>query len=497
MPTPSDVPRVDLAPGLTIARALTGLWQVADLEKDGTTLDPEATAGFMAPYADAGLTTFDMADHYGSAEVIAGAFRRRRAPGSVQLLTKWVPEPGPVTREQVRAAVDRARARLGVERVDLMQFHTWAYDDPAWLDALFFLQELVDEGVLGALGLTNFDAAHLRVACASGIRIASNQVAYSLLDRRAAGDMVDVCARYGVQLLGYGTVAGGLLSERWLGAPDPAAGGALETWSQMKYRRFVEAAGGWGAFQGLLRAVKQVADAHDVAMATVASRFVLEQPHVAGVIIGARLGKSAHVADTLKLFSFTLTEADRAVLDAALADLAPIPGDSGDEYRKPPFLTASGDLSHHVKGFPAPFEVREGAGGRPRAFTGTVWEAAAGFARAIRVGDRVLVSGTTATHGTRLIGGDDAEAQAHAAFDKVEGALRSLGATLEDVVRTRVYVAHVADAEAVTRAHGRRFGDVRPANTLVQASLIGDGYLVEVEAEAVLPPATTGRRVPL
>ena len=109
----------------------------------------------------------------------------------------------------------------------------------------------------------------------------------------------------------------------------------------------------------------------------------------------------------------------------------------------------------------------------------------------------MLVSGTTATHGTRLIGAGDAEAQAHAAFDKVEGALRTLGASLEDVVRTRVYVADVADAEAVTRAHGRRFGDVQPANTLVQAALIGDGYLVEVEAEAIVPPTPSGRRVPL
>ncbi len=494
---PSDVARVALAPGLTIARALTGLWQVADLEKDGTTLDPERGADAMAPYADAGLTTFDMADHYGSAELIAGTFAHRRAAGEVQLLTKWVPEPGPVSRATVQAAVDRARSRIGVERIDLLQFHTWAYDDPSWMDALFHLQDLKREGAIGAIGLTNFDAAHLRVACASGVEIATNQVAYSLLDRRAAGDMVDVCARYGVRLLGYGTVAGGLLSERWLGAPDPAVGGALETWSHHKYRRFVEAAGGWDVFQDLLQAVKGVADAHGVAMATVASRFVLEQPHVAGVIVGARLGKSAHVEDTLRLFTFELSDADRATLDAALARLTPIPGDSGDEYRKPPFLTASGDLSHHVASFPAPFEAREGAGGRPRAFTGTVWEARAGFARAIRVGDRVLVSGTTATHGSRLIGAGDAEAQAHAAFDKVEGALRTLGASLEDVVRTRVFVADVADAEGVTRAHGRRFGDVQPANTLVQAQLIGDGYLVEVEAEAVVPATPTGRRVPL
>ncbi len=496
MNTPTDVPRVELAPGLTIARALTGLWQVADLERDGRTLDPEVAADAMAPYADAGLTTFDMADHYGSAELIAGAFRLRREPGEVQLLTKWVPQPGPVKREDVRAAVDLARDRLGVERIDLLQFHTWAYDDPSWLDALFYLQELKEEGLITALGLTNFDAAHLRVACASGIEIVSNQVAYSLLDRRAAGPMVEVCERYGVRLLGYGTVAGGLLSERWLGEPEPT-GDALATWSQMKYRRFVDAAGGWGPFQTLLQAVKRVADAHDVRMATVAARFVLEQPAVAGVIIGARLGQSAHVEDTVRLFSFELTDADRSVLDEALAGLTPLPGDSGDEYRVPPFLTASGDLGHHVQAFPAPFPVGDGAGGHPRVLTGTIWEERAGFARAIRVGDRILVSGTTATHVDRVVGGDDAEAQTHAVIDKIEGVLRSLGASLSNVVRTRVFVAHVEDAEGVTRAHGRRFGAIKPANTLVQAALIGDGYLVEIEAEAVMAPTPSSRMVPL
>jgi len=495
MPTPRPVPTTEIAPGLSIARALTGLWQVADLERDGATLDPVQAAHDLEPYLDAGLTTFDMADHYGSAELIVGELRRRRGGVELQLLTKWVPEPGPVTPAAARAAVDRARARLGVERIDLLQFHTWAYDDPSWLDALFLLQELKREGAIGALGLTNFDAAHLRIACASGIEIATNQVAYSLLDRRAAGDLTEACRQYGVRLLGYGTLAGGLLSERWLGRPAPDAA-RLETWSQLKYHRFVEAAGGWGPFQRLLEAVQRVAERLGVSMANVASRFVLEQPQVAGVIVGARVGRSAHVEGTVGLFAFELDAAARAELDGALAGLTPLPGDSGDEYRRPPFLTASGDLSHHLRGFPAPFPVRAGARERERVLSGTVWEELAGFARAVRVDDRVLVSGTTATHGTRLIGGTDAEAQAHAVIDKVEGALRSLGATLEDVVRTRLYVARAEDAMAVSRAHGRRFGQVRPANTLVLAGLVGDGYLVEMEAEAVLPATPRARQVP-
>ena len=95
-----------------------------------------------------------------------------------------------------------------------------------------------------------------------------------------------------------------------------------------------------------------------------------------------------------------------------------------------------------------------------------------------------MVSGTTATHGNRAIGGDDPAAQAHFVIDKIEGSLRSLGARLEDVVRTRVYVRRAGDWEAVARAHGERFASIQPANTLVVADLIGDEYLVEIEAEA-------------
>ena len=78
----------------------------------------------------------------------------------------------------------------------------------------------------------------------------------------------------------------------------------------------------------------------------------------------------------------------------------------------------------------------------------------------------------------------------HFAIDKIEGALQSLGGRLEDVVRTRVFVRHLRDWETVARVHGERFGKILPANTLVQAGLVGDEYLVEIEAEAVVPASS-------
>ncbi|MEW6320127.1 MAG: aldo/keto reductase [Acidobacteriota bacterium] len=478
------VERRELAPGFSISRVLTGLWQMADQERDGRSIDLARAAAAMRPYVEAGLTTFDMADHYGSSELVAGLYRSG-APGSAELCTKWVPKPGAVTKAEAREAVARALTRLRTDRLDLLQYHAWNYADPAWLETLFHLQELKAEGLIAHLGLTNVDTAHLRVVISSGIEIASNQVSFSLLDQRAAGGLAPFCAAHGVHLLAYGTLAGGWLTERWIGQPEPDWE-RTGTWSQMKYGRFLRVAGGWNALQQVLAAAAAVAARHGVSIANVASRFILEQPGVAGVIVGARLGERDHIADTLRLFSFTLTDADRAELGRALAALAPIPGDCGDEYRRPPFLTAAGNLSHHLDEMPAPYATQPGPGGRTLCLSGTVWEPLAGFARAVRLGNRIHVSGTTATLGSRAIGGADPAAQTHFVIDKIEGALQSLGASLADVVRTRVYVRRVDDWEAVARAHGARFRGIMPANTLVAASLVGDEYLVEIEAEAEL-----------
>ncbi len=479
----AQVETIELAPGLRIARVLNGLWQIADSERTaGGTLDPGATASTMIPYVEAGFTTFDMADHYGSAEVIAGTFRRQHARGrDTQLLTKWVPEPGPVSREVVRSAVERALHRLQSERLELLQFHAWHYPDPSWLDALFFLDELRQEGLIGHLGVTNFDTAHLRIALTSGIPIVSNQLSYSLVDRRAAGPMTALCEEFGVKLLAYGTLAGGLLSARWLGAPAPEA---PATWSQMKYKRFIDAAGGWVGFQRVLHAVSQVAERHGVSMPVVASRYMLDQTAVAGVILGARLGRADHVDENLAIFRCALDEEDHALLADAVASLDPVPGDCGDEYRKPPFLTATGDLSDHLESIPPSMAPRQGEDGRVRVFSGTPWEPLAGYCRAVRDGEVITVSGTTATHGDRVIGSDDPAAQTHFVIDKIEAAITALGGRLEDVVRTRVFVNDIADWEPVARAHGVRFAHICPANTLVEARLVGAAYRVEIEADA-------------
>jgi aryl-alcohol dehydrogenase-like predicted oxidoreductase/enamine deaminase RidA (YjgF/YER057c/UK114 family) len=482
--------RILLASGLEISRVVTGLWQVADMERGGTLLNSELAAEQLAAYAQAGFDSFDMADHYGSAEVITGTLKsseQAKALPTLKAFTKWCPPPGPMSAAIVREGVQRSLDRMQTDCIDLLQFHWWAFDHAAYIDAMLELAKLRQEGLIAHIGLANFDTAHLRVLLAEGIPIASNQVCISLLDRRASDEMSVLCLERGVKLMAYGVLGGGFLSDRWVSAAEPKE---IADWSKMKYRRFIDAIGGWGALQGVLQAAQKIGHKHGVSVSNVATRWVLDLPAVAAVIVGARLGESEHRADNLKLFSFALDEQDRTLLNKTFEGTKRIHGDCGDEYRKPPFLTASGDLSHHLDAMPAMWERKpvDGYADRWAIDSGSVWEPIAGYSRAVRVRDRILVSGTTATHGAgRLIGKGDVAAQAIYILDKIVASIRALGGRIEDVVRTRIYLTNASDWQAVSEVHGKYFGDIRPANTLVQAgALIGAGYLVEIEAEAIV-----------
>jgi len=327
-------------PDLRICRVLTGLWQVSGAHGR---IEPRAALRQMVEYHDAGLTTWDLADHYGPAEDLIGAFLRQlaEARGSaavegVRAFTKWVPRPGPVTRRMAEEAVETSLRRMGVDALDLLQFHWWDYGDPAYLDALGYLADLRDAGKIRHLGLTNFDTERLEQILGRGIRVVSNQVQYSLLDQRPAAHMEAACRAHGVQLLAYGVLLGGLLTERYLEKPEPRPAD-LDTASLRKYKQMVDAWGGWDLFQELLHAVKAVADRYGVPMAAVAARAVLDRPQVAGVILGARLGVREHIADTLKVFKLRLTPEDVQEIEAVRRrgnDLLAVIGDVGDEYRR-------------------------------------------------------------------------------------------------------------------------------------------------------------------
>ena len=170
----------------------------------------------------------------------------------------------------------------------------------------------------------------------------------SLLDRRALAEMSRLCLEQGVKLLAYGTVAGAFLSEDWLSQEEPTLSGIHE-WSKMKYKRFIDQTGGWEKFQQILRVLDAIARKKEVSITNVATRWVLDQPAVGAVIIGARLTESEHRADNANLFSFTLDQDDHQAIDQVISDTPKIKGDCGSEYRQPPYLTAAGDLSDHLE----------------------------------------------------------------------------------------------------------------------------------------------------
>jgi len=240
-----------------------------------------------------------------------------------------------MTRQVVADNIAVSLQRMAMEALDLLQFHWWEYTDARYLEALAHLSQLRDEGKIRHLGLTNFDTEHLKRIVESGIRVVSNQVQFSLIDRRPEVQMIPFCQVYNIQLLTYGTLCGGLLSEQYLGQPEPR-GNALNTASLRKYKQMVDVWGGWELFQELLSVLKQIADRHGVSIANVAVRYILDRPAVAGVIIGVRLGVTEHRADNARVFALGLDSEDYDRIHTVLAksrDLLRLIGDCGDEYR--------------------------------------------------------------------------------------------------------------------------------------------------------------------
>jgi aryl-alcohol dehydrogenase-like predicted oxidoreductase len=335
-----ELSRLQLAPDLNMCRILNGMWQVSGAHG---AIDSKSAIASMFKYMDAGFTTWDLADHYGPAEDLIGEFRHqlvatrgKAALSNLQAFTKWVPRPTKMTRRLVEQNIDRSLSRMRVEALDLLQFHWWEYRDKNYLDALSYMSELQSEGKIKHLALTNFDTEHLKIITQAGYKIVSNQVQFSLIDRRPLINMVQFCQEHNIKLLAYGTVCGGLLSEQYLGQPEPR-GGALNTASLRKYKNMVDSWGGWSLFQELLSALKDIADKHAVSVPNIAVRYILDQPVVAGAIVGARLGRSEHLADNARVFDFTLDADDLAQIEAVLQesrDLYQLIGDCGDEYRR-------------------------------------------------------------------------------------------------------------------------------------------------------------------
>lgn len=310
-----SIDRIQLHTDYSISRVIKGGWHLAG--GHGKIDEAEAIADMRA-FVEAGITTFDCADIYTGVEELIGkflqqhqdAFRSGTLP-PVQIHTKYVPDYnslGSISFEDTARIIERSLKRLGVERLDLVQFAWWTYDKPGYVEAALHLKKLQTQGKIRFIGLTNFDAKRVQEILDAGVSILTNQVQYSVMDQRPTGAMQELAETHNIPYLCYGSIAGGFLSDRYLGVPDPPQ--PLENRSLTKYRLIIDEFGGYGFFQETLQVLRKIADNYGVGIAEVAAKYVLQKPKVAAVIIGARNKK--HLAKLGQLSTFELTTSDLA-----------------------------------------------------------------------------------------------------------------------------------------------------------------------------------------
>jgi len=244
------------------------------------------------------------------------------------VFTKFVPDLGDLStidRSSIERIIDTSMKRLGVECLDAVQFHWWDYTIPRYVETALELERLRQAGKIARVSVTNFDVPRLKELVHAGIPIATHQLQYSLLDTRPESGMVEFCCAHDIDLLCYGTVAGGFLSDRWLGRPEPQE--PLANRSLVKYKLIIEDFGGWPLFQALLETLRRIADKHHTDIATVASRAVLDRPGVAAVIVGAT--NATHLEAHRMIGSLSLDQSDRDALATIMAERT---GPLGDIY---------------------------------------------------------------------------------------------------------------------------------------------------------------------
>lgn len=312
---------IQLRPGYAISRIIKGGWQLAG---GHGAFDRAEAISDMARFLDAGITTFDCADIYTGVEEMIGAFiqslrkdRGSEAADKVQVHTKLVPdfdrldEFGPA---DIEAIIDRSLKRLKLDQLHLVQFYWWETNRGDPVGVLSSLKSLQQKGKIRHLATTNWDTDMIAPFLDAGLDLISTQVQYSLLDARPEGRFADWCAVRDIGILCYGTIAGGFLTENWLGRPDP--GYKFENRSLIKYRLIIDEFGGWDMFQRLLETLDQIARKHDATISAVASRAMLDRPNVAAVIIGARTAR--HLDRTLPIFGLRLDSKDRSAIETVL-----------------------------------------------------------------------------------------------------------------------------------------------------------------------------------
>lgn len=307
--------KVNLTEDYQISPVLNGLWQLSRGHNLDKNLDQADVLKAFHQLAEFGMTTFDLADIYIGAEEMLGKFLGELNSHSyltkydIQIHEKYVPDKdilGKVTFQDTERIVNRSLQKLDREYIDLMQFHWWDYDVEGYVEAAYNLVKLQEKGKIRHIGVTNFDTDRLKELVDAGIPVVSCQSQYSLFDRRIEKELLDYCQSVDIKHLCFGTLAGGYLSNKYLTNPKKALD--TETRSQVKYKQVIEATLGFDGYNQLLELLHVIAKKHQVSVANVATRYILQQEGVIGTIIGTR--NSRHVASNQQLFDFHLEDED-------------------------------------------------------------------------------------------------------------------------------------------------------------------------------------------
>ena len=314
-------PQIEIRPGYSVSSIIKGGWQLAG---DHGEVDQQRAIEDMLAFCDAGISTFDCADIYTGVEEMLGLFTKRlqqlqgaESIEQIRIHTKYVPDIAQLAtlnRRDVEHIINRSLQRLQREQLDLVQFHWWDYAIPGQVDALLYLEELRRDGKIKQIGVTNFDAEHLEALCKNA-DIASAQIQFSLLDRRAEQQFTTVAASHKVHIFCYGVLAGGFLTDHWLNLSDP--GMEFSNRSLVKYRLIIEEFGGWELFQQLLQTLRSIADRHNADISTIAIASMLDHPDVTSTIVGARY--ASRLPHTLKALDIELSEQDKAAIAKVIA----------------------------------------------------------------------------------------------------------------------------------------------------------------------------------
>lgn len=336
------IPHVEIAPGYSISRVIKGEWQLSRGHLLSETINRNAAIDDTLTFVHRGINTLDFGDIYVGVEELVGDCLRKLqeqygnvARAMIRLHTKYVPDADQLAThsfEDVQRIINRSRQRLGVDVLDLVQFHWWDYEVQGYVDALMHLQRLQREGKIKLLGVTNFDVPRLQEFVDAGVTPSSIQLQYSVLDHRPSNGMTDFCKTHNIAMLCYGTVAGGFLSEKYLGIPEPSP--PYKNRSLAKYKLIIDEFGGWGLFQELLLALKKVAEKYDVSLATIASAYVLSRPQVAGVIVGAH--DTSHLEDNIAIGNVILRSDDIETIECVTRRASGPKGEVYDLERNSP-----------------------------------------------------------------------------------------------------------------------------------------------------------------